>query len=271
MNARLVVLSVILIIYSGCGYAHQSDSRHHATAQYLGNEAVLIVNDSNKVLFDPFFHTDFGIYQLVPKQIQKDIMRGHPPFDDIKLVFVSHAHADHFAAADMLRFLLAQKTVELIAPLQAVNQLGQLEGYANVEKRVHSVALKLGQEIWRKSIRNTEVEAVRIPHAGWPGRAEVENIVFRVKFADGKSVIHMGDADPLVDHYLPYREHWKSDTTDLGFPPYWFFQSLQGRDILDDYIHIEHAVGVHVPVTVPSILKKQKRDFFSKPGETRDF
>ena len=38
----------------------------HATATYLANEAVLILVAEHKVLFDPFFHNDYGTYQLVP-------------------------------------------------------------------------------------------------------------------------------------------------------------------------------------------------------------
>lgn len=271
MKTHSAMFLIVLTICSARVYAHQSDTAHRATAQYLGNEAVLIVNENTKVLFDPFFHSDFGIYQLVPKQIRQDIMAGHPPFDEVKLVFVSHAHADHFEAGDMLEYLIKQQSVQLIAPEQAVKQLSKLKDYTKVEQRVHSVSLKLGQAIWQKSIADTQVEAVRIPHAGWPGRAEVENIVFRVKFKDTKSVVHMGDADPLVDHYLPYRAHWKVDSTELGFPPYWFFQSLQGRDILNEYMNIEHPIGVHVPVKVPAMLKNHSWDYFSKPGELREF
>lgn len=271
MNYPVICLCVLLAVFNGASFAHQNDTAHQASAQYLGNEAVLVVNGGSKVLFDPFFHNNFGIYQLVPEQMQKDIMQGKPPFDAIDLVFVSHAHADHFNAADMLSYLLKHDSTQLVAPAQAVNQLAQQANYAQVKARVHGVALELGHALWNKTIGNHVVEAVRIPHAGWPGRADVENIVFRVRFANEKAVLHMGDADPLVDHYLPYREHWKSHGTDLGFPPYWFFQSLQGIDILDDYMNIEHAVGVHVPFNVPAVLKNQKRDYFSKPGETREF
>ena len=40
------------------------------------------------------------------------------------------------------------------------------------------------------------VEAVRIPHSGWPDhRADVENIVFRVTLDKETTVMHFGDAD----------------------------------------------------------------------------
>jgi hypothetical protein len=47
-------------------------------------------------------------------------------------------------------------------------------------KRVTAVTLKYGEKPWTCTIDNLLVEAVRIPHSGWPGRAEVENMVFRV-------------------------------------------------------------------------------------------
>lgn len=251
--------------------AHQGSHEQKAQTQYLGNEAVLVIVEGTKIIFDPFFHNDFGIYQMVPEAIRQDIMSGKAPYDGIDLVLVSHAHADHFAAGDMLRYLKSQGNVTLVAPKQAVEELSKQAAYAEIESRVVSVSLQRGDEVWRQSIKGLEVEGVRIPHAGWPGRADVENLVFKVTFDQRKSVLHMGDADPLVDHYLPYREHWKNNPTDLGFPPYWFYHSLQGRDILDDYMNIKNTIGVHVPVTAPKWLIQQDRDFFNKPGEVRAF
>jgi hypothetical protein len=56
---------------------------------------------------------------------------------------------------------------------------------------------------------------VRIPHAGWPGRADIENLVFRVTLksqSESVTVMHMGDADD--NHYLPYKSHWQKRISD---------------------------------------------------------
>lgn len=263
--------AALLVVGSWDVLAHQHKSAQQNQAQYLGNEAVLITSGDTKLLFDPFFHSDFGIYQLVPESIRQNILQGNAPFDDVDVVFVSHAHADHFAAEEMLAYLLQHQEIKLIAPQQAISKLLVLPDAEKIKARLTTVSLEFGDPLWSQSLGQLKIEAVRIPHAGWPGRAEVENIVFRVVLGDTKSVMHMGDADARVEHYLPYREHWKTESTELAFPPYWFFDSLQGRDIVDEYLNIDHAVGVHVPKRVPKQTEEGNRDYFSKPGETRQF
>lgn len=271
MKNNILFISMVCLLLNQTAWAHQTQETHTSHTQYLGNEAVLVYQNDKKLLFDPFFHSDFGIYQRVPEKVRQDIKQGKAPFDGIDIVLVSHAHGDHFAADDMLVYLLAQTEVILIAPQQAVTQLAEQAGYEQVAARVIGVSLARGDDFWRQTVKGLDVEGVRIPHAGWPGRADVENLVFRVSFGANNSVLHMGDADPLVDHYLPYRQHWQANPTQLGFPPYWFYQSMQGRDILDEYMNIQKTIGIHVPVTAPGWLQRQQRDYFSQPGELRGF
>lgn len=253
-------------------HAHQlSESKQSNTAHYLGNEAVLVSSHDRKVLFDPFFHNDFGHYQKVPEDIRQAIFDANAPFDGIDLIVISHAHEDHFSAPDVARYLSAHEETVLVAPQQAIKQLASLTQFPEIQSRLHAVALQFGDPAWQQTIRNIQVDAVRIPHAGWPGRANVENLVFRLTFSSNTTVMHMGDADPQIEHYLPHQKHWDTLSTQLGFPPYWFLQGAEGREILKTVIHVEQAVGVHVPVKVPKLLIRSGQDYFSNPGETRTF
>jgi len=241
------------------------------TAHYLGNEAVLIDGHSHKVLFDPFFHNGFGIYQKVPQTIRQAIFNGNVPYNNVDLIVISHAHEDHFSASDVVRYMQLHEKVQLIAPKQAVDKLTEITKSADVTDRVHSVHLAFNDAPWESIVSGIRVEAVRIPHAGWPGRADVENLVFRITVDNKANVIHMGDADPQIEHYQVYQSHWDKRTTQLGFPPYWFLDSAEGRYILDKTMKIEQAVGIHVPIKVPFKLEQSGRDYFSKPGEKRTF
>jgi L-ascorbate metabolism protein UlaG (beta-lactamase superfamily) len=250
-----------------------SHDNHASSATYLGNAAILVQGEQTKLLFDPFFHKGFSIYQLVPDDIRQAIFQGTPPYNNINFIFISHAHDDHFSASDLLNYLNRHTQVELVAPKQAIDKLMAVDEFKLYEQsllpRLHTVPLGYGDMAWSKIINNTHVSAVRIPHAGWPGRAEVENLVFRVTLNDGVTVMHMGDAAPDDDHYLPYKNHWQQQVTDTAFPPYWFFFSAEGRDILDDLINAKQHIGVHVPVEVPKRLISSKKLFFSKPGQTK--
>ncbi len=262
----LLILLSVFSSYVVC--AHEKNS---ANATYLGNAGLLVEEEGTKLLFDPFFHKDFSIYQLVPKEIRQAIFQGTPPYNNIDYLFISHAHDDHFSATDLLNYLKLHSQVHAIAPQQAIDKLVALSEFSSdastLLPRLHSVSLHYGDMAWSTIINLTEISAVRIPHAGWPSRADVENIVFRITLPSGATVMHMGDADPDDDHYLPHKKYWHQQVTDTAFPPYWFFYSAEGRDILNEIINAKQHVGVHVPVEVPKRLIRSKQLFFSQPGQ----
>lgn len=240
--------------------------------QYLGNEALFIQVENTKILFDPFFHHNLGIYQLVPDTLKDKIMNGEAPFNNITAIFISHAHRDHFAVDDMVNYLNRYPETALISSEQAIQQVrNYLKEHSDIvigEEQLMSAKLDFGDKPFKTTYKNLTVDAVRIPHAGWPSRADVENLVFRVTLHNTTTVMHMGDADPNDDHYLPYKSFWQSKTVNANFPPYWFLYSAEGRDILFDIIRAEKNIGIHVPMKVPNQLKRSNQQYFSKPEQT---
>jgi hypothetical protein len=119
------------------------------------------------------------------------------------------------------------------------------------------------------------IDAVRIPHSGWPDRmTDIENIAWRVTLDDTATILHLGDADPRPSHFHRHETHWREIDTELALPPYWFFASPGGRAILDEAIQPRHAIGVHVPGEVPDSRDEWPEDFagvdlFTSPGEQR--
>lgn len=266
MKNLLFPLLILLVTSFNC-YSHDQQS----TATYLGNEGVMVKNGDRKIVFDPFFHNDYNNYQLVPEDIRHAIFNDTPPYDNIDAIFVSHAHGDHFAADDMLKYLKSHPKSKLIAPDQAIEKLAALEGSTPVMKQTISVELTYGEEPKIIKIDDLLIEAVRIPHSGWPNpsRASISNLVFRVTLNDSVTVMHMGDADPNDIHFKPYKDYWQSTLTNTAYPPYWFFTSKQGPFILDERINATNAIGVHVPVNVPADLIKTGKPYFSKPAEQK--
>jgi len=242
-------------------------------AQYLGNAGILVTAKTKaakiNILFDPFFHRHFNTYTLVPDKVRKAIFAGEKPFNKIDAIFVSHAHGDHFSSQDVLAYLTAFPKTKLVAPKQAVDKILELAGGDKLKSRLISVELAYKEKAKRFSVGEINIDAVRIPHAGWPARANVENIVFRVRLSNDVIVMHLGDADPNRIHFQQHRKLWEDQKTDLAFPPYWFYFSEEGKDILDMQINAKNSVGIHVPTNIPKDLIKTSRDYFSNPGEVR--
>lgn len=247
-------------------------------ARYIANEGVLIVDGDLNVLFDPLFHDSYGQYRTPSPADRAAMLSGAAPFDGVDAVFISHAHGDHFAADDAVAYLTSHTRARLVAPAQAVDAMQQSAGWDEaLRERIDAVALEFGDAPATLNItadgRTIAITAVRIPHAGWPGRAEVQNMVYRVSLGETATVMHLGDADPDDDHYVPFENHWAARETDIGFPPYWFLGSDETRAILTDRLRINRPVGVHVPAQTPANLETlrdaQGVDFFAIPGETR--
>lgn len=249
-----------------------------ASAQYVANASVLVTHGDTKVVFDPLFRNDFdGEYVLVPAQVERALFAGAAPFDGLDAVFVSHYHEDHFSAADVLQLLEARPGLRLFAPAQAVAGMREISAQrlAAVAARVHPIALAYQDPPVTLEHGSLVVEAVRIPHSGWPTRQrDVENIAFRVTLDAATTVVHLGDADPGDAHFARDDAYWHRRRPHVAFPPYWFLTSDEGRRVLDRRIGAARSIGVHVPANVPSEAERRAPDLrghelFTVPGEVR--
>ena len=269
MRLKAFILASILTCWGSAAFAHGPSS----TVRYIANEAILVSHGETKIMFDPLPLSGFGVYPETPDTDIAQMMKGEGAYAGIDAVFISHAHRDHFSAAAMIAYLTAQPEVKLVAPQQA---LDMMQADANWDEalrgRMTILDMEAGDEAETISVGDIKATAVRIPHAGWPApqRAAVQNMVYRVTLGEGATVIHMGDADPRRQHFIPHKDHWAAKRTDHAFPPYWFLTSPQGRNILEDDMNVASSTGIHVPIKVPAELKESGQDYFSVSGETRE-
>jgi L-ascorbate metabolism protein UlaG (beta-lactamase superfamily) len=248
-----------------------------ATAQYLANAAVLVANGGTKVVFDPLFRNDFGTYERVPDAMERALFAGEPPFDGLDAVFISHYHEDHFSAIDVLRLLETRQDLRLYAPAQAVAGMRDIASSRldAVKDRVNAIALQYRDAPVSLEHGPLLIEAVRVPHSGWPARQQqVENIAFRITLDAETTVVHLGDADASDAHFAHDDAYWRRRRTDAAFPPYWFFLSDGGRQVLERRIAATHSIGMHVPADVPSrpaerAAELRGHELFTEPGEVR--
>ena len=121
------------------------------------------------------------------------------------------------------------------------------------------------------------IEAAFIPHAGWPTRrTDVQNLAFRVTLDETTTVLHLGDADPRLVHFQTDEDYWEERVVDLAMPPYWFFGSEDGIEILENRLTVINSIGIHVPAefanasNIPA-SEIAVHDLFTHPGEGRRF
>ncbi len=248
-----------------------------SVAHYMANEGLMVVHGDTKVMFDPLYSESYNNYMLLPEDMKAALFAGTAPYDGLDAIFISHYHGDHFTAEDVLSFLSARTDVELYAPGQAVIALRAIAGpnQQDIFARVHGVDLEYKDAPVSMAVDNLLIEAVRIPHSGWPtGRLDVSNLAWRVTLDQATTVIHLGDADANDVHFALDPDFWNSNQPNVAFPPYWFFSSDEGREILSSRIQADDNVGIHVPAAMPlraSERPPELRDvvLFMQPGETR--
>ena len=269
------VIKLIFLIAVSAAAAGQETS----TVRYLANEGVMIAHGDTKILFDPLFENSYVWYQRVPPSMRDAIFAGIAPYDRVDAVFISHVHGDHFSARDVLRLLQEREEIRLYAPAQAVTEMRELASsdIESVFDRVTIFDLEYGDAPVFVRTDGLLIEAVHVPHRGWPtARTDIQNIAFRITLEDTSTVLHLGDADARLVHFEQDENFWDERRVDLAFPPYWFFRSADGREILEDWVRASHSIGIHVPAefgedasTIPEELLGE--DLFTQPGEGRRF
>jgi len=250
-------LPILAMLTGLCGPAMVRAAEPQAAADgarvlYLANEGVMVSKGPAKVLFDPLFRDRNDYYQAVPEDMENALFHGEPPFEDVTAIFVSHYHRDHFSPELVLRFIRSQRQVQLYAPRQVVDVIHNVAAGVNaaVFRRIHPIHLDYGDAPITLSFEGIRIDALGIPHSGWPDQVtEVENLAFRVTLGGSFSVLHLGDADVDPVHYDANGAFWAGQKTDLALPPFWFLLSERGRNVLDTRIRPVHSIAIHLPAT----------------------
>ncbi len=289
ITAPLSVIAGALCLLSACAEApgqtapqtsEHSASEQSATAQNGAATAILnagvmanVGAESVKLLFDPLYDNHFGSLAELPPELAEAIITGAAPYDDVDLVFVSHAHGDHFSASMLVEMLLNDSDLWLIAPGQAYDQLKEQENWHHgLATQVRTITLRNGEATQTFDLAGATIKAFRSPHSGWPERhSETHNISYRVSVSSGDGevmrVMHLGDADPATQHFAPFADFLSAKRTGLVMVPFWFYQSDDLDAILEETLNADTSVAVHVPVNVPAYLSEGTRPYFTQVGE----
>ena len=112
---------LFLLVFSFLNAVILASAHEPAKAHYIANEGVLVTAGDTKIMFDPLPLSGFGVYMDVPDQVRGDMMAGMPPYDGVDVIFVSHAHRDHFSASEMIAYMHSNPDTHIVVPQQALD------------------------------------------------------------------------------------------------------------------------------------------------------
>ncbi|HKJ17777.1 MAG TPA: MBL fold metallo-hydrolase [Xanthomonadales bacterium] len=267
---RLLFLIITAML---CTQGHAHDNSSQAT--YLGNEGVMVARGDTRILFDAFYSDSYSRYTLVPKEIAEAMLAGEAPYDGIDAIFVSHVHGDHFTAGPAVTYLRAHPQVQLYGTEQIREAIIDIGVAANdpLFERIHTYSIEPEDKPIEFSLDGLLVEAVAIPHSGGEQMADIDNLAWRVTLDAMTTVIHLGDAGPIIADFERHQSFFEKRKSHAAFVPYWLYLDETGVSIIENIIAADQAIGVHVPASAigkgDETREQLGADAFTDPGETR--
>jgi L-ascorbate metabolism protein UlaG (beta-lactamase superfamily) len=193
----LPLLAAVLSGAVGC-----ATSPPELRVTYIANEGVLIAAGPHKVIVDGVFGDPRIDFCDVPTaDLLTRIEQGAPPFDEVDLVLVTHAHVDHVSPQALSRFLANNPRCRLVCSGQVRSALQAVRPTpAAIEKRI--IVPQAGAP--DLDIQGIRVQALALRHAPFKERdpqtgaehdlhARVEHLAYRIALS-GRTILHLGDA-----------------------------------------------------------------------------
>ena len=209
----------------------QSESRLSITA--LANAGVMLSDGRTAVLVDGLFRDGVAGYARLEEAERQRLEKALPPYDAVRLVLVTHWHADHFDAGAVGAHLAKNRRARAVLA-------GQVAATLTDRTRVEVLTPAHGQ-ISRAEVNGLPVTVVRLAHN--PSRNFPDEHIGQAVRLAGSLVLHVGDADPKGENF---RAAEPLAPVDVAIVPYWYLTSEAGRSIVRDQLRARHVVAVHI-------------------------
>lgn len=207
---------------------------------HLANAGFLLRAADGSVLIDALFGEGLSGYPAVPGEVRAALERGEAPWSGVRLVLVTHDHADHFDPKAVARFLAASPTAELMAPPQVVEAVRARAGGGSLAGRCHAVLPEPGR-VERRQFGRIAVEALNLHHGSG---VDSQNLGFVVRLG-GRRFLHVGDTEAERRDLEPYLEHLAG--ADAALLPFWWLIDAERAELVRREIRPGRIVVAHVP------------------------
>lgn len=232
-NCIALLLAVSLTV--GC-----RGQLHPVTATYLANEGVLIETGQSKVLIDPFFKEDFGLYQILPIENIDRLLKDHRELAGADAILVSHNHRDHFDAGLVTEYLKQNRHTKLFSSSQVTS--GIINHFGLPLNRVVNFLPAMNKEIVSYNQGSIKLKALWIRH-GVESNLGVVNLCFIVEVSQ-KKIFHMGDSEIDADNFKDI--DLSNEGIDMLLAPFWYLASEEGASIIKQKVKPKQVAAFHL-------------------------
>jgi len=259
----LLLLGSALTV-SGCA---RHEERPPLTVTYVANCGFVVECEDEKLLIDALFGGGESPWYFSPPDSAVQLMSAaRPPFDDVDLIAVTHAHRDHFNADIVVSYLTQNREAVLVCPPQVAQQMQTCGQYAALEERIHVVAAPPDSTV-AMTLGGIEMRTLPGRHSPYYEEDEatgetvdrhrdVQHLEYLFT-VNGRTLFHCGDAE-LNDFERYSNFGLGNESLDLALVPWWdaseqlsFSQRLVRDVIRPDRIIMMHLMRDREPAGHP--------------------
>ncbi len=273
----LSLIAVMIVAVVSIGFSEQKRSPQ-MTITYIANTGFLVECGDKKILIDALFGNFKSDWCFVPPDSTVELMaKAQPPFDDVDIIAITHAHKDHFNANIVIDHLLHNRPGILVCPEQAAETLSSLDHYGEIHDRVRVVSVPL-DSVASLEVAGVKIKAIRTSHSPYyeedtltgesvDRHRGVEHLEYIFTVA-GQAIYHSGDA--IMNDILKYDSYgFGKEPVDLAFVGWWdarevlTFQQKLVRDIIrPERVIFMHLLPGREPEGHPERQKTVAREVF---------
>ena len=218
---------------SAKGQSGTGQAAGRLTITALANAGVMLSDGRSAVLVDALFRDGVAGYARLDQAERARLEKALPPYDAVRLVLVTHWHADHFDAGAVGDHLAKNRRARAVLAAQVAATLTD-------RTRVGVLTPEHGQTS-KAEVNGFPVTVVRLAHN--PSRNFPNEHVGQAVRIAGKLVLHVGDADPQAENF---RAAEALAPVDVAIVPYWYLLSETGRSIVRDQLRARQVIAVHI-------------------------
>ncbi|MEL7534520.1 MAG: MBL fold metallo-hydrolase [Bacteroidota bacterium] len=256
MKSRIPFISLCLLILgiTACRRTLESppNSEKGASIMYIANEGVLLQTAESGILIDAIHQPYRKQYASTPDSIFELMLAKQGPFEQTKLVLLSHVHRDHHSSSQLIKLLTQRPSLQLIAPQQAVDSVLAFREAERLSPQLQGLVNQTPEIIWHQA--GLSITSIPIPHTYPQLNSWVQHYAYLIK-SDQHSYLHLGDSYAVKKH-LEQLEMSLPDTIDVAMVPFWFLYDSAWR-WLKEVKHIKHIVAIHVPIPDAKKLEEE--------------
>lgn len=208
---------------------------------YVSNAGVLLEMGNKRILIDSLCKSPVPIYKDTHEVIRDQIIYGVPPYDRIDVILFTHHHGDHFEPINTAEFMRRNPSAVLVSTPETSRRLKAQTAELD-DSRLISPALKVGEEA-EYEIKGIRIRVLSLTHEG-KDYQDVENYAFLIE-ANGKRVLHVGDAKPMAENYGHF--DLGRESIDLLLAPFPYVGIPKGQAVIQNHIKPKKVAAIHLP------------------------